>query len=63
MIVTVPAAIPVAKPAVLMSATFESEELHCAELVTSLVVPSESFAVAMNCCVPAMPIEIKPGVT
>jgi len=62
-IVTAPAAVPVAKPPVLTSATFESEELHCAELVTSLVVPFESLAVAMNCCVPAIPIEIEPGVT
>jgi len=62
-IVTVPAAVPVAKPSASILTTFESEELHTAELVTSLVVLSERCAVAVNCCVPPVPIDVDPGVT
>jgi len=40
-IVALPTLEPVATPAALMLATVESEELHCAVLVTSCVVPSE----------------------
>lgn len=45
-IVTVPDADPVAIPPALMLAMLESEELHCAEFVTSCELPSENFAVA-----------------
>jgi hypothetical protein len=38
---TEPAVEPVARPALLTLAMFESEELHCAVLVTSFVLPSE----------------------
>jgi hypothetical protein len=48
--VTVPAADPDAVPPAAMLAMFESEELHCTELVISFVLPSESWAVAVNCC-------------
>jgi hypothetical protein len=62
-IVTLPEASPVANPAELMLTTFESEELHWDELVTFFVVPSESFAVPVNCCVPPVAMDIEPGVT
>jgi hypothetical protein len=45
-IATVPDADPVATPAAVTLAIFESEELHCAELVTSCELPSDNFAVA-----------------
>jgi hypothetical protein len=45
-IVTVPGPEPVAIPAALTLAMFESEVLHVAELVISCEVPSERFAVA-----------------
>jgi hypothetical protein len=61
--VTVPDAEPVARPAELTLAIFESEELHCAELVMSLVLLSERWAVAVNCCVAPMPIDIELGAT
>jgi hypothetical protein len=47
--VTVPGADPVAAPPEAMLAIFESEELHCTELVTSFVVPFARWAVALNC--------------
>ncbi len=48
-------------PGLLMLAMFESEELHCAELVTSLVVPWERCAVALNCCWAPIPIDMEAG--
>jgi len=39
--VTVPDMAPVAMPEELMLATLESEDVHCAELVTSFELPSE----------------------
>jgi hypothetical protein len=39
--VTVPDVAPVAIPEELMLATLESEDVHCAELVTSFELPSE----------------------
>jgi hypothetical protein len=62
-IVTVPGAEPVAAPPAAMLAMFESEEFHCTELVTSFVLPSERWAVAVNCCWAPIPIEIKVGET
>jgi hypothetical protein len=47
--VTVPEAEPVAIPDASMLAMFESEEIHCTELVTSLVVLLDITAVAVNC--------------
>jgi len=59
--VTVPDAEATAMPGLLMLAMFESEELHCAELVTSLVVPWERCAVALNCCWAPIPIDMEAG--
>ena len=47
-IVTVPEATAVATPEEVMLARFESDELHCAELVMSFELPSEYCAVAVN---------------
>lgn len=47
--VTVPEFEPVAIPIVEMLAIVESEEFHCTEVVTSLVLPSDICAVALNC--------------
>ncbi len=49
--VVVPRATPVARPALLMVATPVLEELQAAVLVTSLVVPSASVAFAVYCSV------------
>ena len=62
-IVTVPEAEPVARPPAAMLAMFESAELHCTELVTSFVLPSARWAVAVNCCWAPIPIDIEVGVT
>src|SRR6266567_938019 len=62
-IVTVPAAEPDAMPPAPMLAMFESEELHWTELVISFVLPSESWAVAVNCCWAPIPIDIEAGET
>src|SRR5579862_3083072 len=62
-IVTVPAAEPLANPPPLIDATLESDELHTTELLMSFVVPSERWAVATNCCVLPMPIDMDDGVT
>jgi hypothetical protein len=48
-IVTEPDAAPLAIPAAFILAMFESDELHCTELVMSFVVPSDIWAVAANC--------------
>ena len=47
--VTTPTATPLAAPALLTDAKFVSDELHCTELVMSLLLPSENFPVAVNC--------------
>jgi hypothetical protein len=47
--VTVPGANPVARPEGATLAMLESVELHCTVLLTSLVVPSDMWAVAVNC--------------
>ena len=54
---------PVARPEPLMLAMLESEELHRAALVTSCVVPSDKWAVAVNCCDAPTPIAIVEGET
>lgn len=59
--VTVPAVEPLANPPPLIDATLESDELHVTELLMSFVVPSESCAVATNCCVLPMPIDMDDG--
>ena len=61
--VTTPMATPLAIPALLTEATLVSEELHCAEAVTSLLLPSENFPVAVNGCVAPAAIEVEPGDT
>ena len=63
MIVTVPAAEPDAVPPAAMLAIVESEELHWTELVISFVLPSESLAVAVNCCWAPIPIDMEAGET
>ena len=47
--VTVPETEPVATPEASMLAMLESEEIHCTELVTSLLVLLDITAVAVNC--------------
>lgn len=44
-----------------MEAMLESDDAHCTELVTSALAPFEYCAVAVNCCVDPMPIDIEPG--
>ena len=56
-----PAAEPLASPLPLIEATLESDELHVTELLISFVLPSESCAVATNCCVLPMPIDMDDG--
>ena len=46
-----------------MEAMLESDDAHCTELVTSALEPFEYFAVAVNCCVDPIPIDIEPGAT
>jgi len=46
-----------------MLAIFESEELHCTELVTSFVLPFAIRAVALNCWEIPIPTEIELGET
>jgi hypothetical protein len=62
-IVTTPMATPLAIPVLLTEATLVSEELHCAEAVMSLLLPSENFPVAANCCVAPAAIDVEPGDT
>lgn len=62
-IVTVPAAEPLANPPPLIDATLESDELHTTVPLMSFVVPSERWAMATNCCVLPMPIDMDDGVT
>lgn len=56
-----PAADPLASPPPLIDATLESDELHVTELLMSFVLPSERCAVATNCCVLPMPIDMDDG--
>ena len=62
-IVTFPGAEPVAIPAFVTLAMFESEELHWTVEVTSLLVPSDICAVAVNCCPAPAPMDIELGAT
>lgn len=59
--VTVPAAEPLANPFPLIDATFGSDELQVTELLMSEVVPSERWAVATNCWLAPMPIDMDAG--
>lgn len=58
-----PDAAEVAIPPALMLATLVSEEAHCTELVTSLVVPSENCALAVNCWLAPTPMDVAFGDT
>src|SRR5579859_4391907 len=60
-IVTDPEEEAFAKPAALIDATVASVELHCTALVTSFKNPLESWAVALNCWVAPVPIDIEDG--
>jgi hypothetical protein len=62
-IVADPDAEAVATPLALMLATLVSDDPHCTELVTSLLLPSENCALAVNCCVAPMPTEEEFGDT
>ena len=63
MIVVLPAATPVASPAVLMVATNVAAEFHVAELVRFCALPSLKVPVAVNCCVAPFAMEGLAGVT
>lgn len=63
MIVIDPDDPPVAIPAALMLAMVESDELHCTELVISFVVPSDMWAVAVNCWLTPIAIAMELGDT
>ncbi len=60
---TVPGADAVALPDDVTLAMLESDELHWTELLTSLVVPSDMWAVAVNCCDTPVPMDIEVGAT
>lgn len=62
-IVTDPLAIPLAIPPEVMVTSFVSEELHCTEPVTSLLLPSENEPVAENCSVAPGAIDTAAGET
>jgi hypothetical protein len=59
----VPAATPVANPVALIVAVAGVPELQVTWLLTSLVEPLLSVAIATNCCVPATAIDGVAGVT
>ena len=59
--VAVPELTPLASPFGLTEAMLLSEELHVAELLTSDDVPSENFAVATNCWLAPVPIDVDAG--
>ena len=59
--VAVPELTPLASPFALTEAMLLSEELQVAELLTSDDVPSENFAVATNCWLAPVPIDIDAG--
>src|SRR5262249_38889140 len=61
-IVAVPAAIPVATPAV-TTATFGSLDDHAAEAVISCFDPSPNVAIALNFTLPEVPVVAFGGVT
>jgi len=60
---TVPAAEPVAIPPDDTLAMLESDELHWTVLVMSLLVPSDICAVAVNCCPEPVAMDIEVGAT
>lgn len=60
-IVAVPLATPWAMPLASMVAMALSEVLQVTEPVISLLLPSENFPVAENCCVAPAPIAVVPG--
>ena len=60
-IVTVPGREPIASPDFAIRAMLEFVELHCAMFVTSLAVPSENWAVTLNCCNTPAPIDAEYG--
>jgi hypothetical protein len=62
-IVEVPAAEPVARPAAVIVAVAAFDELHVAVVVRFWVVPSLNVPVAVNCCVAPLVIEGFAGVT
>lgn len=62
-IVTDPLPEPVAMPVPLMLAMLESDEPQLTELVTSLVVPSDMWALALNCWLRPTPMAIEAGET
>jgi len=62
-IVAEPAFNVVAKPEAFRVATVVSDELHVAEVVTSLVLLSLYFAVAEYCCVLPSTTDVLPGLT
>jgi hypothetical protein len=62
-ICVVPMLTAVAKPVLLIRATFAAEDVHWTCDVRSCEVPSLKTAVAVNCCVPAIPIVGSAGVT
>jgi hypothetical protein len=59
--VVVPELRPLASPFALTEAMLLSEELQVAELLTSDDVPSENFAVATNCWLAPVPIDVDAG--
>lgn len=61
--VLLPAADAVASPEVLMVATLKAEELHAVDVVMFCVLPSESDAMAENCCVVPLAMLGAGGVT
>lgn len=62
-IVTDPAADPVATPLPLTLAIVESDDPHWTKAVMSLEVPSERWPVAVNCWLPPTPIAMEDGET
>ena len=60
-IVATPGALPVARPAVSIVATLVSDEAHCTVPVTSLVLPSDMCAVALNCWFAPVAIAVEFG--
>ena len=62
-IVVVPCATPLARPALLMLPKLGLEEVQAAVFVKSIVLPSVKIPVAVNCCLPPTRIENWDGAT